>query len=129
VDKLAQIRKVYEEWGRGNYRAGIELYDPEMTLLVHNPIPDAGTYDGLDGLQNYMRRFLDTWEEYEIEATEIEAHDERVVTEIHHGARASGVWVEMDYVTVWTFSGDRAVRVDIGQDRETPLAAARGATA
>jgi ketosteroid isomerase-like protein len=129
VDTLAAVREVYEEWGRGNYRAGLELYDPAMTLVVHNPIPDAGTYEGLEGLQSYMRRFLDTWEDYKIEATEIEPEGDQVVVEVHHGGRASEAWVEMDYVTVWTFSGDRVVRVDIGQDRETPLAAARDAIA
>ena len=129
MDKAAAVRQVYEEWGRGNYRAGFELYDPEMTLVVHNPIPDAGTYPGLEGLQNYMRRFLDTWNDYEIEATEIEADGKRIVVEVHHGGRASQAWVEMDYVTVWTFSGERVVRVDIGQDRDTPLAAARDAVA
>lgn len=127
MDELAAVREVYEEWGRGNYRAGLELYDPEMTLEVHNPIPDAGTYDGLEGLQNYMRRFLDTWEDYRIEATEIEADQDHVVVEVHHGGRASEAWVEMDYVTVWTFRAERVVRVDIAQDRDVALAAARSA--
>jgi ketosteroid isomerase-like protein len=129
VDRLAAVREVYEEWARGNYRAGIELYDPEMVLVVHNPIPDAGTYDGLKGLQNYMRRFLDTWSDYEIQATQIEAEEERIVVHVHHGGRASHAWVEMDYVTVWTFRGEGVVRVDIAQHRDVALKGARSANA
>jgi len=129
VDTLGAVREAYEEWGRGNYRAGLELYDPTMTLIVHNPIPDAGTYEGLDGLQNYMRRFLDTWNDYEITATDIEGDEDRVVVEVHHGGRASEVWVEMDYVTVWTFRDGRVVRVDIAQHRDVALEAARTAEA
>jgi ketosteroid isomerase-like protein len=120
VDRLATIRDVYREWGRGNYRAGLELYDPDMTLEVHNPIPDAGVYEGLSGLQSYMRRFLATWDEYETRALDVEADGDRVVVQVHHGGlgRASGVRTEMVYFTVWTFQGDRVVRVDIAQDRD-----------
>jgi ketosteroid isomerase-like protein len=60
MDRLAAIRDIYREWERGNYRAGLELYDPGMTLEVHNPIPDAGVYEGVAGLQRYMRGFLST---------------------------------------------------------------------
>jgi ketosteroid isomerase-like protein len=129
VNRLAALRVVYREWERGNYRAGIELYDPGMTLEVHNPIPDAGVYEGLAGLQRYMRRFLATWDEYETRALGYQAEGDRVVVHVHHGGlgRASGVRAEMSYFTVWTFLDDRVVRVDIAQDQEVALQAARGA--
>jgi ketosteroid isomerase-like protein len=114
MDRVAAIRDVYSEWGRGNYRAGLELYDPGMTLEIHNPIPDAGLYEGIEGLQRYMRHFLETWEEYEIRAEDIDAEDERVIVRVHHGGRASGAWAEMNYFQVWSFEGDRVVRMDIG---------------
>jgi hypothetical protein len=68
MDRVAAIREVYGEWERGNYGAGLELYEPGMTLEVHSSIPEAGIYDGLEGLQRYMRGFLATWEEYVIRA-------------------------------------------------------------
>lgn len=118
MNRLDALREIYREWGRGNYRAGLELYDPGMTLEVHNPIPEAGIYEGLAGLQRYMRNFLDTWEEYEIRALGFEEDEDRIVVHVHHGGlgRASGVRTEMDYFTAWTFRGDRVVRVDIGRD-------------
>jgi len=123
VDRLGAIRDVYREWQRGNYRAGLELYDPGMTLEVHNPIPDAGVYEGLEGLQRYMRRFLSTWDDYETQGLEFEIEGDRVVVHVHHGGlgRASGVRTEMTYYTVWTFQGDRVARVDITRDRERAL--------
>jgi ketosteroid isomerase-like protein len=123
VDKLGAIRDVYREWQRGNYRAGLELYDPGMTLEVHNPIPDAGVYEGLEGLQRYMRRFLSTWDDYETQGLEFELEGDRVVVHVHHGGlgRASGVRTEMTYFTVWTFEEDRVMRVDIVRDRESAL--------
>ncbi len=121
MDRLETIHDVYREWGQGNYRAGLELYDPAMTMEVHNPIPDAGVYEGLEGLQRYMRSFLATWEEYEIEAVGIEEEGEQVVVRVRHAGlgRASGARTEMTYLTVWTFNGDRVVRVDIGRDPGT----------
>jgi ketosteroid isomerase-like protein len=123
MDRLGAIQDVYREWQRGNYRAGLELYDPGMTLEVHNPIPDAGVYEGLEGLQRYMRRFLSTWDDYETQGLEFEIEGDRVVVHVHHGGlgRASGVRTEMTYFTVWTFQGDRVTRVDIVRDRDSAL--------
>ena len=123
MDRVEAIEHVYRRWAEGNYRAGLELYDPGMTLEIHNPIPDAGIYEGVDGLQRYMRRFLETWDEYEIRADGIEAEGDSVIVNVHHAGTASGAAVEMNYFQVWTFDGDRVVRVDIGADREiTPRA-------
>lgn len=123
MNRVAALEQVYREWKDGNYRAGFELYDEDMVLQVHNPIPDAGIYDGIAGMQRYMRRFLETWDEYEIRADEIEAEGDSVIVNVHHAGSASGAAVEMNYFQVWTFQGDRVVRVDIGADREiTPRA-------
>jgi ketosteroid isomerase-like protein len=116
MDRLAAVRGVYERWERDDYRAGLELYDPEVRLEVHNPIPDAAIYQSVEGLQSYMRRFLTTWDEYHLEGVEFEENGDRVVVRVHHGGlgRASGVRVAMDYYMAWTFKGDRVTRLDIG---------------
>ncbi len=118
MDRVAAIRDVYAEWERGNYRAGLELYDSGMTLEVHNPIPEAGVYEGLEGLQRYMRGFFEPWDDYEIHAENVEAEGERVIVQVHHGGRASGAWVEMTYFQVWNFEEDRVVRMDIVRERD-----------
>jgi ketosteroid isomerase-like protein len=123
MDRVSVLEDIYRRWGEGNYRAGLELYDPEMTLEVHSPIPDAGVYEGLKGLQRYMRGFLDTWEEYEIRAEEVETDGDRVIVTVHHAGRASGARVEMNYFQIWTFDEERVTRVDIARERDvTPPA-------
>ncbi len=123
MNRAAMLEQVYREWKDGNYRAGFELYDEDMLLQVHNPIPDAGIYEGLAGLQRYMRGFLETWDEYAIRAEGIDVEGDSLIVEVHHAGRASGAPVEMTFFQVWTFEGDRVVRVDIGADREiTPRA-------
>ena len=78
MNRVAMLEQVYREWKDGNYRAGFELYDEDMLLQVHNPIPDAGIYDGLAGLQRYMRSFLETWDEYAIRAEGIDVEGDSV---------------------------------------------------
>ena len=129
MGRVEVLKDVYREWGRGNYRAGIELYDPELTLEVHSPIPEAGVYEGVAALQRYMKDFLGTWQDYEIRADDIAEEGDIVLVHVHHGGRASGVPVEADFVTAWTFDGDRVVRQDSAQDPETALAAARASGA
>ena len=124
ADRVDVVRGVFEQWERGNYRAGLELYDPDLTLEVHVPIPDAAVFDGVAGLQHYMRNFLATWQDYEIHGVSFEAAGDSVVVEAHHRGRASGALVDARYFTAWTFEGERVVRMDIAQDRETALARA-----
>lgn len=126
MSHLDAIRSVYEQWTRGDLKAGIELYEPDMTLEVHTPIPDAAVFEGRDGLQRYMRHFLETWQDYEIRGVEFSVHDNTVLVRVHHRGLASGLPVENHYYQAWTFDGDRVVRMDIAYDPETALAGARG---
>jgi ketosteroid isomerase-like protein len=125
MDRPAVIREVYDEWKRGNYAAGRELYDPAMTMEIHSPIPEAGVYEGLEGLQRYMRGFLGTWKDYKIEAVGLEEHGDTILIRVHHGGEASGAWVESEFSTAWTFRGETVARIDTAEDNETALEAAQ----
>jgi ketosteroid isomerase-like protein len=100
-----------------------------MTLQIHNPIPDAGVYEGVEGMQRYMRRFLSTWDEYETKAVGFRSEEDRMVVHVSHAGlgRASGARTRMDYFAVWMFDGDRVVRVDLAQDEDVAVEAARAA--
>jgi ketosteroid isomerase-like protein len=124
VDLVPTVRAVYDEWERGNYRAGLELFDPKVHFEVHIPIPEAGVYTGVGEMQGYMREFLGSWTDYEIHARSIEQVGTSVIVHVFHKGRASGAPVDAYFFSIWTFDGDRVVRVDNAQDRETGLAAA-----
>jgi ketosteroid isomerase-like protein len=125
VDRLEAIRGVYDEWKRGNYRAGSELYDPDLTMELHSPIPEAGIYEGTEGLQRYMRSFLGTWKDYKIAAVDLKEFGDTILVQVHHGGEASGAWVESEYFTAWTFEGERVMRLDTANDSDTALEAAQ----
>jgi hypothetical protein len=41
-ENVDALRAVYDEWGNGNFRAGVDLYDPEV-VFVQGPLAFAGT--------------------------------------------------------------------------------------
>lgn len=118
IDRVQTVRDIYREWERGNYRVGLELYEPDITLEVHSPIPDAGVYPGLEGLQSYMRDFLSNFVEYSMKALNVEERGDQVVVQIRHGGvgPGSGPRTEMEYFAIWTFDGDRVIKLDIAAE-------------
>jgi ketosteroid isomerase-like protein len=125
-ENVETVRRIYDEWGRGNFRAGVELFDPEIELVLRRDFPDAGTYRGLDGVGDYMRDFLATWDDASIKGEEFIEVGDNVVAGVHQAAtgKESGIPVEMRYFHVWTFRGDSIVRLESIFERSDALDAA-----
>ncbi len=119
------IRAIYERWAEGDFRAGAELYDPQVVFIQRPEFPDSGTYIGPDEVARYMRGFLEAWTKVTIAAEEIiEAGDSVVVRVIQRGlGSVSGTETELRYFHVWTFRGDRVVRWENFRERREALAA------
>ena len=43
-EKIEIVRRIYERWGRGDFRAGVGLYDRYILFVLNPEFPDAGTY-------------------------------------------------------------------------------------
>jgi ketosteroid isomerase-like protein len=124
--RVEAIRGVYERWSEGDFRASVELFDPEVTLVMRPEFPDAGTYLGVEGIERYTRGFLEPWARITIEAEEIaDAGDNLVVAVRQRGVGgASGAATEFRYFHVWSFCGDRVVRLETFREREEARRAA-----
>jgi ketosteroid isomerase-like protein len=120
------VRGIYEQWGKGNFRAGVELYEPDAILVLAEGFPEVGSYAGLDGIAEYMRTFLDPWEQVTIEAEELLAAGESVVAAVlqRGTGRGSGASAEFRYFQVWTFRGGRVIRIESVRDRSAAFEAA-----
>jgi ketosteroid isomerase-like protein len=121
------VRRIYEQWAQGNFRAGVELYDPNILLIQGQGFPERGEYLGVDGVRDYMAMFLEAWERVTIEARELlEAGDSVVANVIQRAiGRGSGIEpTELDYFQVWTFRGGRVIRIEVIRDRDAALKAA-----
>jgi ketosteroid isomerase-like protein len=125
-DRVGTVRAVYDEWGQGNLRAGLELYDRRLVFMPLD-IPDGGPdfYVGPEGVTEFMRGWLKSWRDFTIAAEEyIEAGDSVVVMTRQHGAgRASGAPAELVYFQVWTFRGHSVIRLEQFRKRAEALAA------
>ena len=122
------VRRIYGEWGRGNFREGTELYDPHVLLVLRREFGLAsGVYCGPDEVARYMRDvFLVEWESAVIAGEEFVDAGDSVVVRVHQRAtgRQSGTPVQMRYFQVWTFRGASVIRIESVIERADALEAA-----
>ncbi len=119
------VRSIYEEWARGNFRAGADLYDPYVLFVIRPEFPEAGTYLGPDSLRDYTLGLLTAWKDFTITAEEfIEAESSVVVAVRQRGiGQESGTPAELPYFQVWTFRGRAVIRLESVREREEALEA------
>jgi ketosteroid isomerase-like protein len=124
------LRRIYREWGRGNFSEGTELYDPHVLLVLRPEFSLAsgeGVYCGPDEVARYMREvLLPEWEGMMIAGDEFLDAGDSVVVHVHqHGAgRQSHAFGELRYFHVWTFRGRSVIRIESVMERADALEAA-----
>jgi ketosteroid isomerase-like protein len=121
-----RVRRIYDEWGQGNFRAGIDDYDQYVTLVVRPEFADPGVHTGIDALRTFMHNFLEPWKVVTIRAENVyEVGDSVLVEVVQRGTGAvSGVEGEMRYFQLWTFRGGKVIRIEsISGDEEAREAA------
>ncbi len=113
------IRGVYERWSEGDFRANVELFDPEMELVLSAEFPDTGSYRGAEATSGYMRQFLEPWERLTIAGEELTGAGDQVIAMVLQSGvgRSSGVPASDRYFQVWTFRDGRVVRLENFRDR------------
>jgi ketosteroid isomerase-like protein len=125
--RVDTVREIYERWGRGDFRAGTDLYDPHVVLVLRPEFPEAGTYMGPEEIRRYMREdFLADFERPVIVGEEFIDAGDTVVVRVDQRAVGpeSRAPVSMSYYQLWTFRGEAVVRIESVKTREDALAAA-----
>jgi ketosteroid isomerase-like protein len=129
-DNTELVKRGYEAWNRGDVEGILSFLDPQIEWRGYTHIPESGTLEGRDGVKAWLDRFLDAWEELEIEVTElIDAGDQVVALVRFRGSgKGSGVPVEGGTdARVWTVRGGHIVEVTLYQGtREALEAIGRG---
>jgi ketosteroid isomerase-like protein len=127
-ENVETLRRIYGEWGRGNFREGTELYDPHVLLVVAPEFGLAsGVYCGPDEIARYMREaLLAEWEGFVIEGEEfMDAGDSVVVRVDQRGTGPqSGAPGHLQYFQIWTFRGASVIRIESISERADALEAA-----
>jgi ketosteroid isomerase-like protein len=125
-ENVETVRRIYEDWGRGEFEAGTELYDPHVLLVLRPEFPDSGAYCGPHEIRKYMvEDFLADFQGVEIGGEEFLDAGDSVVVRVHQRATGteSGAPVEMRYYQVWTFRGRSVIRIESISERAEALEA------
>jgi ketosteroid isomerase-like protein len=101
------------------------IFDEDVVWVPSGRLP-VGTIYGRDGVREFFRRWVGTWEDYSWETKECIDAGSSAYTHIHMRGRGktSGVEAENDVWNVWLFFQGKVVRVMYFESREQALEAA-----
>jgi ketosteroid isomerase-like protein len=124
-DRVDIVRSVYDHWREGDFQTPFELFDRKVVFVMPPELPDAGTYLGADALADYTRQFLEPWTHLTIDGHDfVAAGDTVLASVVQRGAGdASGAETEIRYFQLWSFRGDKVIRLENFRDRGDALAA------
>jgi ketosteroid isomerase-like protein len=120
------IRRGYEAWNRRDVDAVVEFLDPEIRWEGYTHIPESGTLIGRSQVRSWLERFLEAWEEIDIEVGETIDKGDQVIALVRFRARGRGSGVEVEGgvdAHVWTVRDRKAVAVKLYQGTREALSA------
>ena len=85
----------------------------------------GATYSGIDGFREMWLDWLEPWASYHVHVDEMIEERDSVVVLVRDRARRHGMGAEVELISgsVWTFRGDKVVRVEFYANREELRAA------
>jgi uncharacterized protein len=125
-ENVEAIRAVYERFSKGDFRASLDVVEPNVLFVLPSGFPESGTYLGVARLVEYTRGFLEPWTRITIEAEDIVDAGDSVVTTVRQRGvgKESGAATELRYFQVWSFRGPRVIRIENFRERAEALEAA-----
>ena len=88
-------REAYARYSAGDYEAMLELFDPDVTVVVAPPNFESGTYRGHEEYRRLLERWAGSWEEMRTEPIELSGRGEWVLAIIEYIGRGTGSSVEI----------------------------------
>jgi ketosteroid isomerase-like protein len=120
------VKRGYEAWNRHDIEGVLSFLDTEIEWRGYTHIPESGTLQGRDEVKRWLERFLDAWEQLDIEVTELVDAGDRVVALVRFRGAGKGSGVPVEGGTdahVWTVRDGRAVAVTLYQGTREALEA------
>jgi ketosteroid isomerase-like protein len=103
---ITRLRRVYEAFNRADFDTAIEFAHPEIEFV---PPGGQSSLKGVGALRAWMEP--DAFDEQRIEPREFRVKGNRVLVRQHTWGRGagSGIELDIDIWTVWTFADDGRV--------------------
>lgn len=127
-DNVDTVRAIYAEWEQGRMRAAVDLFEEDILFVSFMPDSDESIVArGAEEIEGFMREFLAQWRDYRLWGLEFrDVGDGKVLVKGRQSARGrqSGVAVEDDTHSIWTFREGRVAELRFERDWQRALEAA-----
>jgi ketosteroid isomerase-like protein len=81
------VERVIDAGARGDIDAILDLHHLDWEGFIPDEYPVAGTWHGHDGVRGFMQEWLDSFDEFTIEADEFFDHGDGVVVAVRYLGR------------------------------------------
>jgi ketosteroid isomerase-like protein len=88
-ENIAAVRAAYEQFSRGDFSTVFAGLSEDFEFVTAAEMPDAGTYRG-DEARDWMKTYVESFDGFTMEATEIIDSGDKVVAAIVQRARVHG---------------------------------------
>jgi ketosteroid isomerase-like protein len=118
---IESVRRGYAALNQGDLWVVLDLLDPDIEWHEPAPSPDAGTHQGRESFERFLRGWLESFDEFRVEPQRIIEQDDRLIAVVRQTGkgRASGLEIEATLAHVWTVADGRAIRWEaVGEPEE-----------
>ena len=117
------VRKGYEAWNSGDRSWVLEHMREDVEWITPPEDPDPGTYRGHEGVQTFWEQWRAAVGQLNFKPEEVVSKGDHVIVTALRSGRGehSGLEVSDRVVQVFTFEGDKCVRVHESYDRDMAL--------
>lgn len=125
---LRTVEAMFEEFARGEDEVAFSVFDEEIVWDARAAdIPEVGgIFHGHDGVRDWWRRWLASWDRIEISSgPDHVVHGNQVLSSWHqHNVGAgSGARVGQEAALIYTFLGGKVIHVAVFVDHESAFRA------
>ncbi|HEX2126391.1 MAG TPA: nuclear transport factor 2 family protein [Thermoleophilaceae bacterium] len=119
------VRAIFRGWNEDGVDGMLPLFHAD---IEYRPMEERGAVHGHDAMRRYFERWMEPWDELQVEPTEMRSEGDRVLNgcEVRGTGSGSGVEITMHYWQVWLIHAGRAVRWEEYLDRDEAVAAFEG---
>ena len=121
------IRSGYEHFAiTGDMPAEIVATDFVWDMSHYSGWPEEQTYDGVDGARTFLRRWSESWDDWELEVESLHEAGDQVLAIMHQSGRSkeAGLPVAMTFAMLWTVRDGMQLRMEMYSDAAEAMRAA-----
>ena len=124
---LELVRRGFDRFvSTGDFDERIIAPDFVWDMSTFGGWPERLEYHGIEGAREFMRDWVENWEEWTLEVQSLHERDDKVVAVLRQRGRSrtTGLEVDMTFGQVFTIRDGKQVRMEMYADPAEALAAA-----